>query len=625
MSEVEGNVSNDYSTDEDEDHDIITGLELAPASGSEVNSHQRKNTLEIEGSLFKENESKWAIIWLIYTFVYWTILTWMPIVIDRSFDVNIWGLLVWCVGAIAMMGTAYTIYIGQYPSGATRDDACAIDGIGRYTAGVMTTTVIIDCCVSVYATVDLELIDETNTLIYSTQLSRLVCHIVHIFWSCLFFYNRFYYNHRSMAIRAFILEWGDIIWTCIVSFMITEPLVVDRIYFVIVGVALIGWLTPMMFNPRWGTRRNAQKVAVHLLLLDLFTDAPVIVALLATQAYKDNVILWIDLFWKSCLLARSVSVFFVKYYLRNIPCDDGDKTDSSTRYGISVEMITFVWLMVVGLYWNTCVLIRCIFDHQITSNYEYYTWFCGMIGLSFIFDACVEGHSAEQRYGKPFMAFTCLVISVDSILHASELVAGFDDRDDVVGEVTVICHCIALASSILFYGHSFSKGIQYSFALQWIDIILMFIVYWILTGDRRCFSKPLCIGYFGVFSIKIIFWYAPIMLGYAKNDNTIHLHMVLLGTFTDLPLVLTIICTDEYDIHEIVFVDIVFKVIMLLVSYAYHLMISLLLANYDRTPTRTSKDDCDDDDGDQEALKSKDDDKDAKAEDDDKEALKSND
>eukprot|EP01083_Nonionella_stella_P188528 695128_1 len=550
--------------------------------------HRRKNTLEIEGSLFRENEARWSVIWLVYTFAYWTLLTWMPIIVRRSFVANIWGLAVYVPGAIGMMSTAYTIYIGQYPSGSTREDSCAIDGIGRYPAAVMTTTVIIDCCVLVYVTVDLEHIDGADTLIYNTQLTRLVLHIVHIFWASLFFYNRFYYNHRSMAIRAFVFEWGDIIWSTIVSFMITEAVVgpfVDKIYFVIVGVALIGWLTPMMFIKRWGTRKNARKVAIHLLCLDLLTDGPVIVALLATQAYKNNVILWIDLFWKSGLLARSVSSFAVKYYLRNI-AKDASIVESSTIYGVSLEFITFMWVIAVGIYWNAVVLTRCIYDHEIARNYEYYTWFVGMIGLFFILDACMAGHSAEKRYGKPFMAFTCLVISVDSILHAYELLAGFDTKEDFVGEATMICHCIALAFSILFYSHDFTRGIRYSFVLQWIDIILMFIVIELLnrnlTGDGNCFSEALCIGYFVVFSIKIIFWFAPIMLGYAKDDKTIHKHMVLLDTFTDLPLVLTIIFTDGYKIHEIVFFDIFFKIIMLLIAYAYHLLISLVLAKCQR-------------------------------------------
>eukprot|EP01083_Nonionella_stella_P140534 431071_1 len=559
----------------------VDSIHVADSNTTVNPIHRRRNTLEIEGSLFRENESKWSVIWLVYTFTYWAILTWMPIIVRRSFEANIWGLIVWCGGAIGMIGTAYTIHIGHFPSGSTRENPCAIDGIGRYTAAVMTTTVIIDCCVLVYVTVDLDHIDAADHFIYNTQLTRLALHIVHIFWASLFFYNRFYYNHKTMAIRVFIMEWSDIVWTISVSFVIREPVAVDKIYFVVVGVALIGWLTPMMFKKRWGTKRNAQKVAVHLLLLDLFTDGPVIAALLLTQAYKSNVILWIDIIWKSCLLTRSISVFFVKYYLRNIAEQNDLVVESSTMRGVSFEAITFVWSITVGLYWSICVWIRCISDHEIARNYEYYTWFVGMIGLFCILDACMAGQSAEKRYGKPFMAFTCLVISVDSILHAFELLAGFDDRDDIVGEVTMICHCIALGSSILFFSHSFTKGIRYSFVLQWIDIVFMFIVIESLNrayNHLTCFSRPLCVGYFVVFSIKIIFWFAPIMLGYAKDDKTIHKHMVLLDTFTDLPLVLTIVFTDGYGVHEIVFFDVFFKIIMLLISFSYHLLINLILA-----------------------------------------------
>eukprot|EP01083_Nonionella_stella_P157690 512214_1 len=545
--------------------------------------YDRSDTIEMEGSIFKDNEFKFAILWLLYTFAYWTLLTWIPILVRFSFNGNLWSFIIWCLGFVGMISTANTVYNGYYPSGSTKANKFEMFGVGRWTASLLTSAVIIDCFVLVYISVELDNITSTDRIIYNTNLSRLVFHIIHIFWSSLFFYNRFYQNHKQMAIRAFILEWGDIVWSCIVSFIITAPQPVDVMYFLMVGIELIGWMAPMMFNKKWGTKRYADKVSVHLLVLDLCTDAPVIFTLLVTQAYKDNTILWLDLMWKSYLLERSISVYLGKFFLRQMAKRNGDEEETfiegAEMYGISFDAITFVWVIFVALYWNICVLARCILDNEIALNYEYYTLLLGMIGIFCIADACFAGYSADTAYGRPFIAFTCLIISTDCVAHAYELLSGLDDKEDVVGETMMICHCIALLSSIVFYSTSFKKGVGYSLGVQWIDVILMFIVIEILNTSYigNCFSKALCSGYFVVFTIKIIFWFTPMIFGYVDDDKRIHLHMVLLDTFTDLPLVLIIIFSHGYNVHPFVFVDIVFKVIVLLISYSYHLMINLIL------------------------------------------------
>merc|ERR1712176_978731 len=87
----------------------------------------------------------------------------------------------------------------------------------------------------------------------------------------------------------------------------------------------------------------------------------------------------------------------------------------------------------------------------------------------------------------------------------------------------------------------------------------------------------LCFGYFIVFIIKLVFCFTPIVFGYAKYEKYVHIQMVVLDSFTDLPLVFMIIITKGYEIGLFVFFDIVFKILLLLCSYAYHLVINLLL------------------------------------------------
>ena len=99
-----------------------------------------------------------------------------------------------------MISCAYTLYEKKYPSGATADDPFETQSIGRWTAALLTATVITDVSVIVfYAAINEHDIDVWVAL-------RLGFHMVHIFWSSLFFYNKFYSFHYKMATRAFLLN-----------------------------------------------------------------------------------------------------------------------------------------------------------------------------------------------------------------------------------------------------------------------------------------------------------------------------------------------------------------------------------------------------------------------------------
>ena len=60
---------------------------------------------------------------------------------------------------------------------------------------------------------------------------------------------------------------------------------------------------------------------MHLLVLDICTDIPVIITLFVTEAYQSNAILFVDVIWKSFLIIRSVSyylvvIFFIRFSKR---------------------------------------------------------------------------------------------------------------------------------------------------------------------------------------------------------------------------------------------------------------------------------------------------------------------
>ena len=84
-------------------------------------------------------------------------------------------------------------------------------------------------------------------------------------------------------------------------------------------------------------------------------------------------------------------------------------------------------------------------------------------------------------------------------------------------------------------------------------------------------------GYYVVLVCNLVFWFFPIMFGFSDTEKHIHIHMVILDSLSDLPLVVIILATQAYTVHWWIFIDIAFKLIMLLRTYAYHLVINLVL------------------------------------------------
>lgn len=156
------------------------------------------------------------------------------------------------------------------------------------------------------------------------QQFRGAFHLFFIFWTSLFFYNKFRIANPQIATQAFFGEWIDVASTSAVIFLLHSSFdsssgeCLDQsicvVYFIVVLIQLIGWTTPMMCMATWGTRKGATGVSKHLLLLDIFTDVPVILAVLIEDAYRLHVMIYIDILWKSFLLIRIVAYYLV-YFL----------------------------------------------------------------------------------------------------------------------------------------------------------------------------------------------------------------------------------------------------------------------------------------------------------------------
>lgn len=107
----------------------------------------------------------------------------------------------------------------------------------------------------------------------------------------------------------------------------------------------------MMFIKKWDTN----KYWIQSLLLDLCTIIQIITIILIEQPYKNNIILWFDIIWKSILFQRTTSIHLVKLYKNDYNKNDDKKEDDGDFYGICFKTITFILLFYVAFYWTICV------------------------------------------------------------------------------------------------------------------------------------------------------------------------------------------------------------------------------------------------------------------------------
>ena len=262
---------------------------------------------------------------------------------------------------------------------------------------------------------------------------------------------------------------------------------------------------------------------------------------------------------------------------------------SSIISKIKISCIIHIYMdIMVGIYWTSLTMILIIMNNEIATKYQFYTWFGGMIGVFAVYDTFLAGYYAMSMRGKKVIAFACLCITTDWLLHGWEFLYYTTDELESISYILMACHAITVFWSILFfYGHALKVGRAthifnmswISLTTEWIDIIFMYIVILILHNilDGNCFNMSLCIGYFVICSIKLYFWFFPIMFGYADTEWYIHIHMMILDIFTDLPLIIVVIVNEGYELHPFIYFDIVYKLIMLLRTIAYHGVVNLIL------------------------------------------------
>ena len=102
---------------------------------------------------------------------------------------------------------------------------------------------------------------------------------------------------------------------------------------------------------------------------------------------------------------------------------------------------TLWWVGFCVAYWGLLVLFPSIYENDL-SNANFAFWVLGMIGVCGVYYCVKAGEPADSPAGKPMMAFTCILMSIDWIATAHRGLS--DDFTYGTGYefVTMFCHSI---------------------------------------------------------------------------------------------------------------------------------------------------------------------------------------
>lgn len=78
---------------------------------------------------------------------------------------------------------------------------------------------------------------------------------------------------------------------------------------------------------------------------------------------------------------------------------------------------TLMWCGFCVFYWGLLVLLPAILQDDL-SNANFVFWILGMIGVCGVYYCVKAGHPADSPAGKPIVAFTCMLMSIDWIAAA---------------------------------------------------------------------------------------------------------------------------------------------------------------------------------------------------------------
>jgi len=301
-------------------HQNGTATEIE-AENSESREEPKTELQTPSGSILKisyfAHEKQIASVWLTFITLYWSAVMWIPTLINLNFGTP--GFAMYCVGVVAIFAEGASILGDKYPSGATKEEPYGYNGRGRYAAIFLVICIIVDLVGLAYVCL--------NRTPYTQDYFRAFCHFIALVWCSLFYYNRLLKENRQMAWSVFWEEWLDIVLTIIIVLILHNSFETKyntthnacfrnglcSTYWVIFMVQLTGWLLPMMIIEGWGAEKDATKVSLHLFILDLCTNVPILIVVVATRGYEVSPLIFVDVLYKAISFIRSSSYFMVYY------------------------------------------------------------------------------------------------------------------------------------------------------------------------------------------------------------------------------------------------------------------------------------------------------------------------
>lgn len=181
-----------------------------------------------------------------------------------------------------------------------------------------------------------------------------------------------------------------------------------------------------------------------------------------------------------------------------------------------------------------------------------------------------------------------VLICIDLFIHVGATFIGEQYISNGFSIAFIVCHGINLfvLSIICFEWKAGDKTFRYlNFIFEWIDIFFQILVILLYSAYADTDNRLSVVKAYWAFTfIQLLFWIPSICLGISRDVNKLLKLVFYLDIFTDVPIVIITLASGAYTVQVWIFIDLIFKVLLMIRGIVYNGCIYMLLPRLNAKP-----------------------------------------
>lgn len=241
---------------------------------------------------------------VIFGFVYWLIITTIAFILQFN-DASSWWLFKYCVFSMLF---AFTLQCCILTLAVVRSDENDkfLRGVNVDAAAKSSYALLL--CIDLFVHIGAMFLGA-EYIDYAFSWSFVCCHLLSLFLLSMLCFE---WQRGDTVFRFinFVFEWIDILSQIAVTLLYSrfsdsdDKDTITKVFWVFTLIQIMFWVPPLAM----GTAKSTKSLAKHIILLDVFTDIPLIITTMVSGAYAVQFWIFCDLIVKICLMLRGVVV-----------------------------------------------------------------------------------------------------------------------------------------------------------------------------------------------------------------------------------------------------------------------------------------------------------------------------